>query len=79
MRRCLDENDVSSLHDATSLLVLDPVGFALLTTVPYRLFPGRGVELSGALDVHKGSGSDDARMREGDFLALKHLEVRLHL
>ena len=79
MRRCLDKGDVSALQDAVSLWVPDSVRFSLLIIVAHLPFPDRGVELSGVLDVHKGSGSDDAKVREIGFLAVKHLELRLHL
>ena len=45
--------------------------------VAHLHFPGRGVDLFGVLDVHKGSGFDDAKVREISFLAVKHLEWRL--
>ena len=79
MRRCLDESDVPALHDAVSLWVPDSVRFSLFAIAAHLPLPGRGVELSGVLDVHEGSGSDDAKVREVGFLAVKHLQWRLHL
>ena len=62
-----------------SLGVPDSVRFTLLALAAHLPFPGRGVELSGVLYVHEGSGSDDAKVREVDLRAVKHLECRLHL
>ena len=60
MRRCLNEGDVSALHDAAILWVPDSVTFVLLAIAAHLSLPGRVVELSGVLDVHEDSGSDDA-------------------
>ena len=62
-----------------NLLVPDSVTFALFAIATYLSFPGRGVELSGVFGVHEGSGSDDAKVGEVGFLAVKHLEWRLDL
>ena len=79
MRRCLDEGDVSALHSGAIPWVPDLVKLALLALAAHLLFPVRGVELSGVLDVHEGSDSDDAKVQEVGFLAEKHLEWRLPL
>ena len=79
MRRCLDNGDVSALHDAVSLWVPDSVRFALLAKAAHLPFPGRDVELSGVFYAHEGFGSDDAKVRDVGFLAVKYLEWRLHL
>ena len=79
MRWCRDEGDVPTLHDAMSLRVPDSVRFALLAIAAHFPFPGRGVELSGVLDAHEGSGSNDVKVREVGFLTVKHLRWRLHL
>ena len=79
MRRCLDEGDVSALHSGAIFWVPDSVKLALLAIAAHLLFPVRGVELSGVLDVHEGSDSDDAKVQEVGFLAEKHLEWRLPL
>ena len=78
MRWCLDEDYVPALHDAACLWDPDSVGVFLLVIVAHLPFPGHGVELSGVLDVHEGSGSDDAKVLEVDFLTMKHLERCLH-
>ena len=79
MQRCLDEGGVSALSDVGSLWVPDLIRFALLAIAAHLLFPGRGIELSEVLDVREGSGSDDAKVQEVGFLAVKHLEWCLHL
>ena len=79
MRQCLDEGDVSAFHDPVSLWVPDSVRFVLLAVAAHLPFPGRSVQLSGVLYVHEGSGSDDAKVREVGFLAVKHLQWRLPL
>ena len=79
MRRCLNEGGVPFLHNVASLWLLDSARFALLAIAAHLPFPSRGVELSGVLDVHEGSGSDDVKVREVGFLAVKHLEWRLYL
>ena len=79
MRRCLDEDDALAFHKAASLWIPGSVRLALFAIDAHLPFPGRGVELSGVLDVHEGSGSDDAKVREIGFLAVKHLDWRLHL
>ena len=73
-RRCLDEGDVSALHSGAIVWVPDSVKLALLAIAAHFLFPVHGVELSGVLDVHEGSDSDDAKVQEVDVLAEKHLE-----
>ena len=78
-RRCLDKDHLPTLHDAANLCGPDSVGFSLLAFATHLPFPGRGIELSRVLDVHIGSGSDDAEMREVDLPAVKHLELLLHL
>ena len=72
MRRCLDKDDVPSLHDAVSLWVPDQVMFTLLAIAAHLPFPGHGVKLSGNLDVHQCSGSDDTKVRKIGFLAVKY-------
>ena len=79
MRWCLDEGDVSALHSGAISWVPDSVKLALLATAAHLFFPVRGVELSGVLDVHEGSDSDDAKVQEVGFLAVKHFEWRLPL
>ena len=79
MRWCLDEDDVSALHDATTLWNPDSVRFSPLALAAPLPFRSRSVEVSGVLDVHEGSGSDNANVREVGFLAVKHLQYRLHL
>ena len=64
MRWCLDKGDVPALQNAMSLWVLDSVRFYLLAIAAHLPLPGRGVELSGVLDVHEVFGSDDAKVRE---------------
>ena len=79
MRRCLDKGDIPALHDAASLWVSDSVGFALFTITAHFPFPGCGVELSRVVDVHKGFGTHDAKVREVGFLTVRRLKRRLHL
>ena len=79
MRWCLDEGNVSALHSGAIPWVPDSVKLALLAIAAHLLFPVRGVELSGVLDVHETSDSDDAKVQEVGFLAVKHLEWRLPL
>ena len=79
MRRCPDKGDVPALHDAVSLWVPDWIGFAVLAIAADLPFPGHGVNLFGVLNVHGGFASVDAKVREVGFLAVKHLEWRLHL
>ena len=79
MRRCLDEGDASAIHNAASLKFLDSVKKYLLAIAAHLPFLGHGVELLEVLGVHKGSDSDDAKVREVGFLAVKHLEWRLPL
>ena len=74
MLRFLGEGDVPALHDAVSLWVPDSVRFALLAIAAHLPFPGRGVELSKVLDLHEGYDPDNAKVREVDFLAVKHFE-----
>ena len=74
MRRCLDESDVAALHDAVSLGVPDSLNFSLLATAAHFAFPGHGVEHSDVLDVHEGSGSDNAKVREIGFFAVVYLK-----
>ena len=68
-----------ALHDAVSLWIPDSVRIALLAIAAHLPFPGRGGELFGVLDLYEGSGSDDAKVREVGFLALKNIEWCLHL
>ena len=77
MGRCLDEGGVLAFHDTVSLWVLDSVRFALLAIAAHLPLPGHEFKLSEGLDEHKIVGSDDAK--KVDFLAVKHLEWRLHL
>ena len=70
---------VPALHDAASLWVPDSVGFVVLPFAAHLPFPGHGVELPEVLDVYKGSGPEDEKMRDVGFLAVKHIEWRLHL
>ena len=79
MRRYLNKDDVPALHDAESFRVPDSVEVSLFSIAARLPFPGRGVELSGVLDLYKGSGFDDAKVREARFLAVKYIERRLHL
>ena len=61
MRRRLNEGDVPALHNAVSRWVPDSLRF-VLRAIATHLFPGRGVELSGVLGVHEGSGSDNSKV-----------------
>ena len=79
LRRCLDEGDVFAFHSGAIPWVPDSVKLAPLAIAAHLLFPIRGVELSGVLDVHEGSDFDDAKVQEVGFLAVKHLEWRLPL
>ena len=79
VRWCLDEGDVSGLHSGAILWVPNSVKIALLAIAAHLLFPVRGVELSGVLDVHESSDSDDAKVQKVGFLAVKHFEWRLPL
>ena len=79
MQHWLDEGDVPSLHKAARLCVSDSVRFALLPIAAHLPFPGCCVELSRVLDVREDSGANDAKVRELNFLAVKHLQWRLHL
>ena len=79
MRWCLDEGDVSALHSWAIPWVPDSLKVALLAIAAHLLFPVRGVELLGVLDVHEASDSDDAKVQEVGFFAVKHFEWRLAL
>ena len=79
MRWSLDEGDVSALHSGAIPCAPNSVKIALLTIAAHLLFPVRGVELSGVLDVHEGSDPDDAKVQEVGFLAAKHFEWRFPL
>ena len=74
MRRCLDEGDVSAFYSGAILWVPNSVKLALLAIATHFLFPVRGVELLGVLDVHEGSDSDDAKVQAVGVLSEKHLE-----
>ena len=76
--RCIDEGDVPALHDAVKLWVQDSVGFDLLALAAHLPFPGHGVELSRILDANAGFSSDNAKVREVGFFAMKYVEWRLH-
>ena len=75
---CFDDGDVPVHHDAASLLIPDSVRFTLLAIAAHLPSPGRGIELSGVIDVHEDSGSDEAKVLEVGFLVVKHREWRLH-
>ena len=78
MRWCLDDGDVPVHHDAASLLIPDSVRFTLLAIAAHLPSPGHGIKLSGVIDVHEDSGSDEAKVPEVGFLVVKHRERRLH-
>ena len=64
MRLCLDEDDVSALHDAPGGRIVDAVAFAVVAVPDQPSFHCYKFELLGArLDVHKGPGADDSRSR----------------
>ena len=69
----LIKGGVPALKDAASPWVPDSVRFALLVIAAHLPFSSRGVELSGVLDVQEGFGSDDGKVREVDFPAVKRL------
>ena len=72
MRWCRNEGSVPALYDAAHIWVSDSVGFALLAIVAHLPFPCRRDELSEVLNVHEGSSSDEAKVREVGFLVLLH-------
>ena len=78
MRRCLGEGDVPALHDVVRLWAPDSVIIALPAIAAHLPSSGRGVKRSVS-DFHEGFTSNDAKVREVGFLAVKHLEWRSHL
>ena len=78
MRWCFDDSDVPVHHDGASPLIPDSARFTLLAIAAHLPSAGRGVKLSGVIDEHEDSGSDDAKVPEVGFLAVKHLEWQLH-
>ena len=74
MRWCRNEGGVPALYDAAHISVSDSVGFALLAIAAHLPFLCRGVELSGILNMHEGSGSNEAKAQKIGFFAVEHLK-----